>query len=285
METPSSNPNKAHQSNFYYSFLFLPEDQKQAILKIYGFCRIVDDVADSSLPDNEKLRRIEEWKTELTRCFEGHPHHPIMKALWGAIQTFGLSRNYFEDLVRGVEMDITINRYKTFDELSRYCYHVAGTVGLLCLQVFGLSSDRYRNYASHLATAFQLTNILRDLKHDANLGRIYLPLEDLETFNYSEEEFFNGVYNDRFINLMKFQVKRAEGFYSMTQSLILNKDRKKLIASEIMSVIYASLLKGIISIKFDVFSHQVTLSTLQKMTLALRTRLSMILPSARPRPL
>ena len=237
------------------------------------------------MSNNEKLQQIEGWKTELSRCFEGRPHHPIMKALVEPIQTFGLSRHYFEDLIRGVEMDLTLTRYKTFDELSRYCYHVAGTVGLLCLQVFGLSSERYQNYASHLATAFQLTNILRDLKQDAQTGRIYLPLEDLDRFNYSEKEILKGIYNDRFIDLMKYQVKRAEDFYSMAESLILTQDRKKLIAPEIMSVIYASLLKKIVSIQFNVYSNRVTLSPPKKIILALRTRLSLILPSARPRPL
>ena len=262
------------RSNFYYSFFFLPKEKRIAITRVYRFCRAVDDIADNPLPRYEKVKQIHEWRHELKRCYDGNPTHPITQALYSSIQTFGLSRSYFEDLIRGVEMDLNINRYESFDDLSEYCYYVAGTVGLLCLQIFGLPIDKYRNYGIPLATAFQLTNILRDLKSDASRGRIYLPLEDLQKFGYSENELLTGIYNKKFIALMEYEADRAAQFYTRARKSLKPGDRKNLVASEIMAAIYSSLLQKIRAAKYSVYSRQLSLSNIQKAWIAIETWLS-----------
>ena len=262
------------QSNFYYSFFFLPKEKRDAIYQVYRFCRVVDDVVDSTQSREEKKRQLQQWRQELGRCYTGQPGHPITQSLLEPIRTFGLSRTYFEELIQGVERDIHTTRYESFHDLSEYCYDVAGTVGLLCLQIFGVSFQRYRDYAVSLGTAFQLTNILRDLKTDAARGRIYLPLEDLRKFGYSEKDLLAGVYNNNFIALMQYEHDRAKQFYQQAHALLLPQDRKRLIASEIMSAIYSSLLKRIKDIHYDVFTHSITLSTYKKFLIALRTRFS-----------
>jgi 15-cis-phytoene synthase len=266
------------QSNFYYSFLFLPKKERDAIYQVYRFCRAVDDVVDGTQPREEKKRQIQQWRQELDRCYAGQPGRPITQSLLKPIRAFGLSRVYFEELLRGVERDIHTTRYETFNDLSEYCYDVAGTVGQLCLQIFGVSLQRYRDYAVSLGTAFQLTNILRDLKTDAARGRIYLPLEDLRKFGYTEKDLLACVYNDNFIALMQYEYDRARRFYQQAHALLLPQDRKRLVASEIMSAIYSTLLKRIQDVHYDIFTHSITLSVYQKLLIALRTRIGISRP-------
>jgi 15-cis-phytoene synthase len=263
-------PKAAVQSNFYYSFLFLPRDQRQAIQRVYEFCRAVDDVSDGPLPDRDKINKMEEWRKELDRCYAGCPTHAITQSLLPSIRKFNLTRDYFEELIYGVEMDITMKRYETFTELSLYCYRVAGTVGLLCLEIFGVATSRFREYAIHLGTAVQLTNILRDLKSDGERGIIYLPQEDLRGFGYSDEEFFAQVYNERFIRLMQYECQRAHGFYEKAHALLPTEDRKRVIASLIMADIYRALLRRVESSGYKVFSEKVILSPPYKFFVAFR---------------
>jgi phytoene synthase len=265
------NRGAAARSNFYYSFLFLPQAKREAIHRVYAFCRAVDDVADGALPDRDKKSLIEEWRKELDRCYAGRPTHPITQALLPSIRTFHLTRDHFEELINGVEMDLTTTRYETFNELSRYCYRVAGTVGLLCLEIFEALADRYRDYAIHLGTAVQLTNILRDLKSDAERGIIYLPQEDLRRFGYSEEELRSSTYNDRFIRLMQYECQRAHELYRKADSLLKPEDRRRVFASLIMAKIYRSLLQRIESSRYNVFSEKAALSAPFKFLVAFRT--------------
>lgn len=258
------------QSSFYYSFLFLPKKQREAIYRVYAFCRTIDDVVDSSLSDEEKNSRIAEWRKELDRCYAGHPAHPITQFLLDPIRTFRLTRTYFEELINGVEMDLTISRYETFAELSRYCYRVAGTVGLLCLEIFGCTENRHKDYAIKLGTAFQLTNILRDLKTDAIKGRIYLPREELEQFGYAEKELLSHTYNERFIALMRYECHRAREIYRQAEALLLPQDRRPFIASLIMTAIYRSLLRRIEAIHYNVFTQKAILSAPMKFFIAFR---------------
>jgi 15-cis-phytoene synthase len=269
----------ASKSNFYYSFLFLPRPQQEAIHQVYRFCRVIDDVADSDLPRNEKKTLLDEWRKELADCFSGHPRHPVMKPLLESVRTFGLSRKYFEELIDGVEMDLTGLRYESFEGLSRYCYGVAGTVGLLCVQIFGVPLERYRDYAIRLGTAFQLTNILRDLKPDAARGRIYLPLEDLRRFGYPESDLLKGVYSDPFIRLMEFETGRARDFYQAAHQLIRPDDRKRLLPAEIMTGIYGSILDRIRAVRFNVFENEISLPSYQKVWIAVSKKLSVSFPA------
>jgi 15-cis-phytoene synthase len=272
MTTEDKSRAASSRSNFYYSFLFLPRDQRDAIQKVYHFCRIVDDIVDEDRPDEEKITLIANWREELDRCYEGHPSHPVTQSLLGPISAFGLSREHFEDLIRGVETDLRASRYETIDELLRYCYGVAGCVGLLCLEIFGVPVSRYRDYAISLGAAFQLTNILRDLKADAERGRIYLPLEELRRFGYSEAELLGSVYNDSFRKLMEFQYERTRSFYQRAAAMVKPEDRKRMVASEIMASIYASILDRIRESGYRVFDQTISLPPHRKFLTALRAR-------------
>jgi phytoene synthase len=273
----------AARSSFYYSFLFLPRPKREAILAVYRFCRAVDDAADGPLPVDEKKRQLEEWRRELDRCYSGRPARPVTEALRVAVEAFGLSRGHFEELIRGAETDLEAVRYESFKELSRYCYRVAGTIGLLSIQIFGLDSGRHREYAVALGTAFQLTNILRDLKADAARGRIYLPLEDLRKFGYSEKELSDGIQDERFTALMRHQYERARSFYEQARDLLRPEDRGPLMAAEIMAAIYGSLLERIRASGYRVFGKPVAIPDHQKFWIALKTYLSIRLSPVLPK--
>ena len=173
-------------SNFYFSFFSLPKEKRDAISAVYAFCREADDAVDEpGARDPREL--LTEWRAEIARTYDGHPTLPLTRSLAAAIDRFNLTRTYFEGILNGCEMDLTTLRYATFEALYGYCYHVAGEVGLLCMEIFGYRSERMKEYAVKLGLAFQLTNILRDVGTDAEWGRIYLPQEDLKRFNVSEE--------------------------------------------------------------------------------------------------
>jgi phytoene synthase len=164
------------KSNFYYSFLFLPQDRRDAMYCIYAFCREVDSVVDDAPAGSDPAERLRMWRTELTAAYEGTPTHPVTISLATHVRRLGIPKDLFEELIAGVEMDLSRSRYETFDELCLYCYRVASVVGLICLFVFGVRAEVARDYAAQLGMAFQLTNILRDLGTDADRGRVYLPL-------------------------------------------------------------------------------------------------------------
>ncbi len=263
-------PRTTHRnSNFAFSFLFLPRPQREAIERVYAFCRTLDDVSDSALSREEKKRQLEFWRNELDRCYAGKAEHPITAALQETVRELHLTRSYFDDLLLGIEMDFTIARYSSFVHLSQYCYRVAGVVGLICLEIFGCPNER--DYAVALGIAFQITNILRDVKEDAVRGRIYLPQEDLLRFGYSENELLNSNYNDPFVKLMRFEAERAGDYFRRAADLIKPEDRKQLIASEIMAAIYSALLQEIKTARYNVFDQRIRLSKPRKIALALKT--------------
>lgn len=258
-------------SNFAPSFLFLPESQREAIKRVYAFCRALDDISDGALGPDEKKHQLDFWQDQLGKCYEGRGTHPITLRLQQTVQDFKLTRKNFEELLQGVEMDLTISRYANFVHLSQYCYRVAGTVGLICIEIFGCPDDR--DYAVALGIAFQLTNILRDVKDDAQRGRIYLPQEDLRRFGYTEAELMNSTYNEPFIELMQFGAERAIDYFRRAADLLPPEHRRKLIASEIMAVIYSALLRRIQTVRYNVFDHRVRLSNTHKIALAVKTAL------------
>jgi len=258
-------------SNFALSFLFLPGPQREAIENVYAFCRALDDVSDSSLSPEEKKRRLEFWREELGRCYDGRGTHPIILPLQQTVKEFRLTRTNFEELLRGVEMDLTISRYANFVHLTQYCYRVAGTVGLICIEIFGCPDDR--DFAVALGIAFQITNILRDVKDDAQRGRIYLPQEDLRRFGYTEAELLNSTYNEPFVELMRFEAERAVDYFRRAADLLKPEHRRQLLASEIMAAVYSALLRRIQTVRYNVFEHRVRLSKPRKLALALKTAL------------
>ena len=265
-------PRTTHRnSNFAFSFLFLPRPQREAIRRVYVFCRALDDVSDGPLRPDEKKRQLEFWRNEMDRCYAGKAQHPITVALQETVQQFHLTRTHFEELLQGVEMDFTVSRYPNFVHLSQYCFRVAGAVGLICLEIFGCPNER--DYAVALGIAFQLTNILRDIKDDAQRGRIYLPQEDLLRFGYTENDLLNSVYNESFVELMRFEAERAGDYFRRAADLLKPEHRKQLIASEIMAATYSELLNRIKAVRYNVFEHRVRLSKPHRLALALKTAL------------
>ena len=262
-------------SNFYYAFRLLPWDRHNALCAFYAFCRFVDDIADQpeeGQPHGRKERiaqLLNTWREELDRCYAAQPHHPISQALADTVRRFPIRQEELSGIIDGVEMDLSRTRYQTFSELYEYCYQVASLVGLVCIEIFGYQALQTREYAINLGVAFQLTNILRDVGEDAQRARIYLPLEDLARFGYSEQELLDGVYNEPFLRLMTFEAERAQDYYRRAVSLLAPQDRRSLVAAEAMRLIYRRLLKKIEMQKFNVFQQRVTLTTPCKLGLAL----------------
>jgi phytoene synthase len=257
------------RSNFYYSFLFLAKEKREAIYAVYAFCRTVDDVADGPAPVVEKQTSLEAWRRELDRCYQGKPEHPITAKLAQSLLQFPIAKEYFDELIAGVEMDLTRNRYSTFRELYEYCYRVAGVVGLMCIEIFGYRNPKAKDYAVNLGVALQLTNIMRDLRVDAERGRIYLPQEELARFGYSETELLQGVYNPAFVGLMRFCGGRARQYFHNASQLLAAEDRRSLFAAEIMGRIYYQLLDAIEATEYRVFDRTITLPTTRKLWIAL----------------
>ena len=262
---------KESNTNFYYSFFSLPAEKRKALYAIYALCRSLDDVADESPGRLEASEALLKWTTEIINMYEGTPSHPLTVALKPYIEWYSIPQKYFLELIKGVEMDLTKNRYNTFDELHRYCYRVASVVGLICAEVFGYQNAVTLGYAVDLGIALQLTNILRDIKADAANGRIYLPLEDLKRFEYAEEDLFSSRYNQAFVEMMRFETVRAWSYYKRAEETLPREDRKAMVAAEIMRAIYTTLLRKIENSNYDVFSAPPQLLKPYKLYIAFKT--------------
>jgi len=270
---------KRSGSNFYYSFLFLPAARREAMYTIYAFCKEVDSAVDEAPAGSDPKDAIRRWRAEVNAVYGGTPTHPVAVSLAAHVRHLGIPREYLDDLINGVEMDLTASRYVTFDELSRYCYRVAGVVGLICLYIFGTRDPRAKDYAISLGMAFQLTNILRDLGTDAERGRIYLPLEDLRRFGYPEEHLLQRRVSPRFHDLMAFQCLRARGFYDKAREILAAlpaQDRRALLPAEMMRGVYARILDRIERSGYHVFEKRISLPPAYRLAIAagvwLRTR-------------
>ena len=242
-------------TSFYYSFLVLPAEKREAIVAVWDFCRAVDDAVDEA-PDHDEARRaLGRWREELARLYEARePLTPQGIALHPAIQRFALPRAAFEDLIDGVAMDLERRRYETFEALRQYCLRVASAVGLICVEIFGYRDARTREYAIELGIALQLTNILRDVAVDLERGRVYLPLEDFARFGCREEDLRAGVVSAKVRDLLKFQGERARQYYRRAEQVLPDADARGMVAARIMAAIYLDLLKAIERANYDVFS-------------------------------
>jgi 15-cis-phytoene synthase len=256
-------------SNFYYSFLLLPRPKRRAIKNVYAFCRILDDIVDKDHGGRNPLAELQYWREEVDNWFEGYATTQFGDSFIYTIEEFDLPRQPFVDLIDGMEMDLKWHSYQSFADLREYCYRVASAVGLVCIEIFGYESPRTREYAVNLGLALQLTNILRDLKEDVGRGRIYVPLEDLEQFGYSEKDMRNNVYNQPFIQLMKHEHARARYYFESAAATLPEQDRGSLFAAEIMGAIYRELLDAIANVQFDVYRNPITVPKVRKMKLAL----------------
>lgn len=262
---------KKSGSNFYYSFLFLPKARRNAMYTVYAFCKAVDSAVDEPPAGSDPKEELRRWRAELDATYGGTPTSPIMISLAQHAKALSIPKIYFEELIRGVEMDLTSTRYASFDDLSAYCYRVASIVGLICLHIFGPTSPHAQDYAVDLGMAFQLTNILRDLGTDAEQGRIYLPQEDLAHFGYSEEDLLQRKDNQQLRDLIHFEAERARSFYAKAQAALeclSASDRRALTVAEIMRAVYSRVLERIERPDFQVYGPRVRLSTSGRLALA-----------------
>jgi 15-cis-phytoene synthase len=260
------------RSNFYYAFLFLPREKREALEAVYAYCRLVDDVVDEEAPEAHKREGIERWRRELDTVFDAAgptPAHPVSAKLREAVSRFAIRREDMEAVIDGCAMDISKTRYRNWDELRTYCYRVASAVGLMCIEIFGYSQPRAREYAIDLGIALQLTNILRDVAEDARRGRIYLPSDELELFGVGEADLVDGRRTPEFLRLMRHNAARARAHYLRARAAIGDGERRRLVIAEIMGDIYYALLERLEGAEFAVFGDKLTVGRGHKMAIAL----------------
>ena len=258
-------------SSFYYAFLFLPPERRRAITALYAFCREVDDAVDESTDAQLAHAKLAWWRQEIAGLFAGNPQHPVTRALQPALAPFGITAERLNEIIDGMEMDLTQTRYLDFAGLERYCYHVAGVVGLLAAGIFGYKDARTLDYAKNLGTAFQLTNIIRDVGEDARKSRIYLPMEDLQRFHVTAADILNARRGEAFVALMRFQVERAQSYYDKALAALPATDRRAQRPGLIMAAIYRALLVEIEHEGFQVLRQRTSLTPLRKLWLAWKT--------------
>jgi 15-cis-phytoene synthase len=249
----------SRDTSFYYSFLVLPAAKRDAIVAVWDFCRAVDDAVDEPGAADPQAA-LQGWRAEIGRCFGSGPQAPLTpqgRNLQPVIGTFSLPRRPFEDLVDGVEMDLRVARYDTFEALYEYCWRVASTVGLICLEIFGYTRPESREYAVNLGIALQLTNIIRDVGVDLERGRVYLPAEDLRRFDVTESDLRAGRVTEGVRRLLAYQCSRARGYYTRAHARLPPEDRRSLVAAEIMRGIYQSVLDRIERADYDVFGEPI----------------------------
>lgn len=264
------------RSNFYYAFLFLPKPRRDALYAVYAFCRTVDDIADlgaeRGLDVAAQRSELARWREEVDLCYHpgAVPDHPLTRRLAEAVRDYRLPREALMAIIDGVEMDLDRVTYETAEELYPYCYRVASAVGLCCIEIFGYTDPRAREYAVNLGVALQLTNILRDVGADASRGRIYLPLAHLRAFGVTTDDLRAARYTDRFVRLMRQEAEHARHYYRAARAAFPAVDRRSLVPAEIMGQIYAALLAEIETRRFRVFGDRITLPARRKVAIALR---------------
>jgi phytoene synthase len=264
----------ASGSSFYYSFLFLPPPRRRAITALYAFCREVDDVVDECTDAQLAQTKLAWWRDEIARLFAGQPQHPVARALQPALEPYGISAERLNEIVTGMEMDLTQTRYLDYPGLQRYCYHVAGVVGLLAAGIFGYSNPRTLEYAQTLGSAFQLTNIIRDVGDDARRNRIYLPMDELRSFGVPASDILNARHSEAFASLMEFQYRRAVALYDQAMELLPPEDKRAQRPGLIMAAIYRALLEEIERERFQVLTHRTSLTPVRKLWIAWKTWIS-----------
>jgi phytoene synthase len=270
MSESAKEISKKSKSSFYYAFNLLPEDKRDAMNTVYAFCRKTDDIVDENSDSTDlKYEKLRRWRIEFEKSFSGHSEFALLNKLGTTISKFNIPLDPFFELIKGMEMDLQKDRYKSFDDLQLYCYRVASTVGLMCIEIFGYKHPSTKQFAVDLGIALQMTNILRDIGKDAKTGRIYLPQEDIIKFNYTEQEILSLVYNDNFRDLMMYESSRAKQYFnSATANLDLD-DKKTMFAARAMQHIYYKMLENIIAADYDVFNNDIKVSKFEKVGIAL----------------
>ncbi|OGR84440.1 MAG: hypothetical protein A2901_08415 [Elusimicrobia bacterium RIFCSPLOWO2_01_FULL_54_10] len=275
---------RASGSNFISSFWFLPVHKRRAMNVIYAYCRLTDDIVDlaqeKGTPLNAARQELEDWRKLTVAAVRGTPlpgSPAVLLELSRTVTDYKIPEEHLMGLIDGCQMDLEKNSYSTFSELYEYCYRVAGTVGLMCLPVFGAQNIQSRDFAVSLGLAFQLTNILRDVKSDIARGRIYFPQEDLSRFELTESEFISlptghvtGAKLEKFKNLMVFEIERAESFYEKANSEIASDDKKNLAAALVMAAVYRAILKKIGKNPLAILDEKIRLSRAESLIMALQ---------------
>ncbi len=272
---------KKSGSNFYYSFLFLPRKQRAAMYTVYAFCKEVDNAVDEPPAGSNPQDELQRWRIELEAAYRGTPTFPVTISLAYHVRQLAIPQAYFDELIKGVEMDLTAARYASFQDLSVYCYRVASVVGLICLHIFGPTSARAQDYAVALGMAFQLTNILRDIGTDAAQGRIYLPEEDLQKFGCTDQTILQRQENAELHKLLHSETTRAHEYYVKAQAAfdaLPAQDQRALTVSEIMRAVYFRILQRIEKPGHQIFGPRARLSTSRRLAVAaavwIRSRMS-----------
>ncbi|HHH46156.1 MAG TPA: squalene synthase HpnD [Thiotrichales bacterium] len=258
-------------SSFYYSFRFLPDFERRAITALYAFCREVDDAVDECSDVGVARLKLDWWRTEIDRLFEGRPEHPVTRALAPAVRERELQPAYFHEIIDGMAMDLERFHYDTFSDLKLYLYRVAGVVGILSAEIFGYSHHRTLDYARDLGIAFQLTNILRDVREDAQRGRIYLPREDMQRFGVAPASLLSLQHSENLEKLLAFEYARTIEWYDRALESLPEADRPGQIAGLIMAAIYRATLEEIRLDGFRVMEHRIELTPIRKLWIAWRT--------------
>ncbi|MEK7877536.1 MAG: presqualene diphosphate synthase HpnD [Pseudomonadota bacterium] len=258
-------------SSFYYSFLFLPSERRRAITALYAFCREVDDIVDECTDVGVARTKLAWWRTQLAASYDGHADHPVAQALVPVVTQFNLPQARLQEIIDGMEMDLTQRRYADFAALKLYCHRVAGVVGLLSAEIFGYSDPGTLKYAENLGMAFQLTNIIRDVGEDARRDRVYLPLDELARHHVTVADIMHARASDGFRQLMQFQVERALDYYRDAFALLPAADRKSQRPGLVMAAIYQTLLAEIRADGSQMLTQRISLTPLRKLWIAWKT--------------
>lgn len=261
----------ASGSSFYYSFLFLPPERRRAIVALYAYCREVDDVVDEVSDPGVARTKLAWWREEVARIYDGTPSHPVGQALAPVVREFALDRTHLLEILDGMAMDLDYNRYPDFATLEVYCHRVAGVVGLLSARIFGFTDPRTLDYANNLGIAFQLTNIIRDVGEDVRRNRIYIPLDELARFGLTTDDLILLREDERFAQLVRFQIERAQARYERAFALLPDADRRAQRPGLVMAAIYRTLLTEIEREGGKVLNRRIALTPLRKLWLAWKT--------------
>ena len=260
------------KSNFFLGFLFLPRAKREALSAVYAYCRLIDDIVDSGAATKDEARRdLAFWREEVDRLYSGSPTHPVAVRLLPHVRTYRLPKDGFLEMIRGCAMDLDGARYQTPEELESYMRGVASSAGRLAVEIFGYRAtpaERMREFATLFGYAFQLTNIIRDVGADLELGRVYIPANDMQEAGYSQEALLRREHNAAFDRLMQALYRRAQTYYQRARSLVDFRDRPALLPAEVMAHIYEALLEDIRRDDFRVLFHRHSLPPWRKAVLA-----------------
>ncbi|MBI2787946.1 MAG: presqualene diphosphate synthase HpnD [Elusimicrobia bacterium] len=261
------------KSNFFLGFLLLPKPKREALSAVYAYCRLIDDIVDEGLPKDEARRQLDFWREEIERLFQGAPTHAVSKALLKPVADYKIPKEPFLEMIRGCAMDLDGARYETIADLESYMRGVASSVGVMCIHIFGWTytpKERMYEFATTFGYAFQLTNIIRDVGADLEIGRVYLPLSEIKEAGYSVDRLVLRDHGPAFDRLMEGQYKRAKAYYARARNLVDFRDRLGLLPAEVMAHVYEGLLDEIKAHEFRVLFQKTSLPGWRKAALAFR---------------